>query len=63
LKRKAFEYYSYIAIGLIFILLVLMLIRVIPEPLYFYVLGFSILLLLIRLYFRIYFAVQDRKNT
>lgn len=61
MKRKKFEYFSYAAIGLVFILLVLMLTRTIPAEWYYYVLGFSIVLLLVRLIFRIYFAVQDRK--
>lgn len=62
MKRKKFEYFSYGAIALVFILLVLMLTKTIPVEWYYYVLGFSIILLVIRLVFRIYFAVQDRKN-
>jgi hypothetical protein len=62
LRRKKFEIFSYAAIGIVFILLVLMLTKTIPVEWYYYVLGFSIILLVIRLVFRIYFAVQDRKN-
>ncbi len=61
MKRKKFEYFSYAAVGLVFVLLILMLTQTIPTEWYYYVLGFSIILLLVRLIFRIYFAVQDRK--
>ena len=61
MRRKNFEIFSYATIGLVFILLILMLTKTIPVEWYYYVLGFSILLLVIRLIFRIYFAVQDRK--
>ena len=62
LRRKKFEIFSYTAIGVVFILLILMLTKTIPVEWYYYVLGFSIILLMLRLVFRIYFAVQDRKN-
>ena len=63
MDRKTFNIFSYLAIGLIFVFLMLMIFKAVPPEWFIYILGISIFLFLIRLFFRIYFIIQDRKKS
>ncbi|MEO8398460.1 MAG: hypothetical protein ABI550_01455 [Ignavibacteriaceae bacterium] len=60
--RKKFEIYSYVSIGIVAVLLVLMIFKLVPNAWFIYILGFSIILMVIRFSLRIYYGIQDRKN-
>ncbi|MBZ0198394.1 MAG: hypothetical protein K8H86_00885, partial [Ignavibacteriaceae bacterium] len=57
-----FELLTYLAMGIVVVFLILMLTKSVPVGWFVYILGFSILLLIFRLVFRIYFIIQARKN-
>lgn len=61
MNRKSFEKLSYAAIGVVAILLVLMLTNMIPRSANIYVLLFAVILLVLRLVFRVLYFVKDRK--
>ena len=61
-NQKKFEVFSYISIGFVAIVLVLMFAKVIPLSWYVPVLIFSLILLGIRFALRFYFIVKNKKN-
>lgn len=61
MDKKLFEKLSYGAIGIVAVLLVLMLLKIIPREANLYVLFFAVMLLVLRLVFRVVFFIKDRK--
>ena len=62
MNRKIFTIYSYTSVAFVFILLILMLTEAVPESWYTYMIGLAIILFIIRLIFRVYFYLHDRKK-
>lgn len=61
-NQKKFEIFSYVSIGFVAIVLILMFAKVIPLSWYIPVLIFSLILLGIRFALRFYFIIKNRKN-
>ncbi len=61
-NQKKFEIFSYVSIGFVAIVLVLMFAKVIPISWYIPILIFSLVLLGIRFTLRFYFIFKNRKN-
>ncbi|HEY4754638.1 MAG TPA: hypothetical protein VIH28_01155 [Ignavibacteriaceae bacterium] len=61
-NQKKFEIFSYVSIGFVAIVLVLMFAKVIPISWYIPILIFSLVLLGIRFALRFYFIFKNRKN-
>jgi len=62
LTKRNFNIFTYVSIGIIVILLVLMLTKSIPVFWFKIFLGFSIFLFIVRIILRIYFSIQDKKE-
>jgi uncharacterized membrane protein len=62
ISQKQFEIFSYFAIGIVAVLLILMFIQVIPVSWYITVLVFSLVLIGLRFALRFYFIIQSKKN-
>lgn len=61
MSRTLFEKLSYVALGIVFVLFVLMMTEAVPVWTYIYIVAFSIFLLVFRLGFRIYFIIKEKK--
>ena len=61
-NQKKFEIFSYISIGFVAIVLILMFTKMIPDSLYVPVLIFSLILLGIRFALRFYFIIINKKK-
>jgi len=61
-SQKKFEIFSYISIGLVAIVLILMFTKVIPNSWYIPILIVSLILLGIRFALRFYFIIKNKKN-
>lgn len=61
MSRTLFEKLSYLALGIVFVLFVLMMTEAVPVWTYIYIVAFSIFLLVFRLGFRIYFIIKEKK--
>lgn len=61
-NQKKFEVFSYISIGFVAIVLILMFTKMIPDSLYVPVLIFSFILLGIRFALRVYYIIRNKKN-
>lgn len=61
-NQKKFEIFSYISIGFVAIVLVLMFAKLVPLSWYVPILVFSLILLGTRFALRFYFIIKNRKN-
>jgi uncharacterized membrane-anchored protein len=61
-NQKKFEIFSYISIGLIAVILILMFTKVIPDSWYAPILIASLIILGIRFALRFYFIFKNKKN-
>lgn len=62
MNKETFEKLSYIAIGIVALLLLMMIAKLVPEYMNIYFLAFSIVLLLLRFGGRTYFLTKDWKS-
>lgn len=62
MTRQLFERLSYLAILIIFLLLILMWLNVFPQWSYIYILIFCLILFALRITFRIYFDRKEKNN-
>ena len=60
---RTFNIYSYGALIIVAILLLLMVTKAVPTEWNFYLLGVSILLFIVRIVLRIYFSAQQKKSS
>lgn len=56
-----YKYFNYGSLVLVLIILVLMLTKAVPSGWFVYLLGFAIVIFIVRLIFRIYLIMQSRK--
>jgi hypothetical protein len=61
MSRQLFERLSYVALGIVLVLFILMMSEAVPVWTYIYIVGFSVFLLVFRLGFRIYFIIKEKK--
>jgi len=62
ISKTFFNFFSYISLGIIAVILFLVYEKITPQELNFYILIFAILLLTIRLFIRISYKRQNSKN-
>lgn len=57
-----YKYFNYGSIALIAVLLLLMLTETVPKESFFGILVFAIVVLLLRVLFRVYFVIKSKKD-
>jgi hypothetical protein len=62
ITQQTFIKYSFIFLSVIFILLLLVFFRTVPEEWYIYIMILTIILAGVYIYFRVYFALQNKKR-
>ncbi|HVO75908.1 MAG TPA: hypothetical protein VMT35_17930 [Ignavibacteriaceae bacterium] len=62
ITQQTFIKYSFIFLFVIFILLLLVFFRSVPEEWYIYILIFTLILAGVYIYFRVYFVLQNKKR-
>jgi cell division protein FtsW (lipid II flippase) len=62
LNKKYYDIFNYGSIAIVFIVLILMLAKAVPVEWFVPLAAFAIVLLIIRIFLRIYISVQNRKK-
>ncbi|MGE5846464.1 MAG: hypothetical protein ACM34O_07055 [Ignavibacteria bacterium] len=62
ITHQTFLKYSFIFLSVIFILLLLVFFRTVPEEWYIYIMILTLILAGVYIYFRIYFVLQNKKR-
>ncbi|MGE5804986.1 MAG: hypothetical protein ACM34M_04280, partial [Ignavibacteria bacterium] len=62
ITQQTFLKYSFIFLSVIFILLLLVFFRTVPEEWYIYIMILTLILAGVYIYFRIYFVLQNKKR-
>ncbi|HSR18910.1 MAG TPA: hypothetical protein VLM39_12530 [Ignavibacteriaceae bacterium] len=63
IAQQTFIKYSFIFLSVIFILLLLVFFRTVPEEWYIYILILTLILAGVYIYFRVYFVMQNKKRS
>jgi lipoprotein signal peptidase len=63
ITKQTFIKYSFIFLSVIFILLLLVFFRTVPEEWYIYIMILTLILAGVYIYFRVYFVVQNKKRS
>ncbi|HSR17790.1 MAG TPA: hypothetical protein VLM39_06825 [Ignavibacteriaceae bacterium] len=63
ITQQTFIKYSFIFLSVIFILLLLVFFRTVPEEWYIYIMILTLILAGVYIYFRVYFVVQNKKRS
>jgi len=62
LSKKFYDIFNYGSLAIVFIILILMLTKAIPVEWFVYLASFAILLLILRIFFRISISVKNRNK-
>jgi hypothetical protein len=63
ITQQTFIKYSFIFLSVIFILLLLVFFRTVPEEWYIYIMILTLILAGVYIYFRVYFVIQNKKRS